>query len=100
MYLRETGWEVVEWIHLVQDRDQWRALVNTVMSLRVTQQAGNIFLSIVTISFSRALLYEVRYINICLILQEDSIYYCYESSVLKHCLRIIWGQAVCPVKNS
>jgi hypothetical protein len=35
MYLRETGWEGVEWMHLAQDRDQWRALVNTVMNLRV-----------------------------------------------------------------
>jgi hypothetical protein len=28
-------WEVVEWIYLAQDRDQWRDLVKTVMSLRV-----------------------------------------------------------------
>jgi hypothetical protein len=35
MDLREIGWEGVEWIHLVQDREQWRALVNMVMNLRV-----------------------------------------------------------------
>jgi hypothetical protein len=35
MYLRETEWEVVNWIHLAQDRDQWRTLMNTVMNLRV-----------------------------------------------------------------
>jgi hypothetical protein len=33
MDLREIGWEVVDWIHLAEDRDQWRALVNTVMDL-------------------------------------------------------------------
>jgi hypothetical protein len=33
--LRETGWDGVDWIELAQDRDQWRALVNTVMNLRV-----------------------------------------------------------------
>jgi hypothetical protein len=32
---RERGWRDMDWIHLVQDRDQWRALVNTVMKLRV-----------------------------------------------------------------
>jgi hypothetical protein len=32
MYLRETGWGSVEWIQLAQDRDRWRALVNTVMN--------------------------------------------------------------------
>jgi hypothetical protein len=33
--LREIGWDGMDWIDLAQDRDQWRALVNTVMSLRV-----------------------------------------------------------------
>jgi hypothetical protein len=35
MVLREIGWDGVDWIELVQDRDQWRALVNTVMDIRV-----------------------------------------------------------------
>jgi hypothetical protein len=33
--LRETGFGDVDWIHLAQDRDRWRALVNTIMNLRV-----------------------------------------------------------------
>jgi hypothetical protein len=32
---REIGWGDVEWIHLAQDRDRWRAVVNAVMNLRV-----------------------------------------------------------------
>jgi hypothetical protein len=32
---RKTGWGSVDWIQLAQDRDRWRALVNTVMNLRV-----------------------------------------------------------------
>jgi hypothetical protein len=35
MDLREFGWGGVEWIHLAQDRDRWRALVNAVMNLQV-----------------------------------------------------------------
>jgi hypothetical protein len=35
MDLREIGWDDMDWIDLAQDRDQWRALVNTVMNLRV-----------------------------------------------------------------
>jgi hypothetical protein len=31
MVLREIGWEGVNWIYLAQVRDQWQALVNTVM---------------------------------------------------------------------
>jgi hypothetical protein len=32
---RETEWEGVEWMQLVQDWDQWRTVVNAVMNLRV-----------------------------------------------------------------
>jgi hypothetical protein len=35
MNLREIGWGGMDWIDLAQDRDQWWALVNTVMNLRV-----------------------------------------------------------------
>jgi hypothetical protein len=33
--LREIGWDGIDWIDLAQNRDQWRALVNTVMNLRI-----------------------------------------------------------------
>jgi hypothetical protein len=33
--LREIGWDGMDWVDLAQDRDQWRALVDTVMNLRV-----------------------------------------------------------------
>jgi hypothetical protein len=33
--LKEISPESVEWMQLAQDRDRWRALVNTVMNLRV-----------------------------------------------------------------
>jgi hypothetical protein len=35
MDLREIDWGDVEWIHLAQDRDRWRAVVNAVTDLRV-----------------------------------------------------------------
>jgi hypothetical protein len=35
MDLREIGWDVMDWIDLAQDTDQWRALVNTVMDIQV-----------------------------------------------------------------
>jgi hypothetical protein len=35
MDLREIGWDVMDWVDLVQNGDQWRAVVNTVMNLRV-----------------------------------------------------------------
>jgi hypothetical protein len=35
MDLREIGWDGLDWVDVAQDRDQWKALVNTVMNLRV-----------------------------------------------------------------
>jgi hypothetical protein len=40
MDLREGGWGVMDWVHLAQDRDQWRALVNMVTKLRVLKMLG------------------------------------------------------------
>jgi hypothetical protein len=39
--LRDMEWDGMDWIELAQDREQWRALVNTVMNLRVLKIAGN-----------------------------------------------------------
>jgi hypothetical protein len=33
--LREIRWDGMDWIDLAQDGDQWRALVKTVINLRV-----------------------------------------------------------------
>jgi hypothetical protein len=35
MDLLEVGWGDMDWIDLAQDRDRWRALVNSVLNLRV-----------------------------------------------------------------
>jgi hypothetical protein len=35
MDIREIRWEVVDWMNLAQERNQRRALVNTVTKLRI-----------------------------------------------------------------
>jgi hypothetical protein len=35
MDLGEMGWDGVDWIDMAQDMDQWRALVNMVLHIRV-----------------------------------------------------------------
>jgi hypothetical protein len=42
--LREVGWAGLNWIDLAEDRNRWRAVVNAVMNVRVTENMGN-FLS-------------------------------------------------------
>jgi hypothetical protein len=40
--LGEVGWGDVDWIGLAKDRNRWRALVNSVLNLRVPRNAGKL----------------------------------------------------------
>jgi hypothetical protein len=42
MYLREIGWGGIDWIDLAQDRNRWRALVNTAMNLGFHKMLRNL----------------------------------------------------------
>jgi hypothetical protein len=53
MDLEEIELDGIDWIDLSRDRDQWRTLVNTVMNLRVLQNAGKSLSGCTIGSFSR-----------------------------------------------
>jgi len=38
--LKGIRWDSMDWIHLSQDRDQWQAVMNTVMNLWVSPNSG------------------------------------------------------------
>jgi hypothetical protein len=53
MALRDIEWDDMDWIDLAQDRDQYRALVNTVINLRVPQNARKFLSGCTSGGFSR-----------------------------------------------
>jgi hypothetical protein len=53
MTYREIGWGAMDSIDLAQDKDQWRALVNTVINLQVPYNVGKFLSSYATGGFSR-----------------------------------------------
>jgi hypothetical protein len=52
--LREIEWDLMDWIDLSQDRDQWRAHVNTVLSLLAPYNFGSFLSSCSTGGLSRS----------------------------------------------
>jgi hypothetical protein len=52
MDLGEVGWGDVDWIGLAKDRNRWRALVNSVLNLRVPWKDGKLSCSLTSSSFS------------------------------------------------
>jgi hypothetical protein len=65
IYIRhkDIGWGGMDWIDTAQDRDLWRALVNTAMNLRAPQNVGKFLSRCTIISFSRRVhLHGVRYL--------------------------------------
>jgi hypothetical protein len=66
VYLKEIGLGGIDLIELAYDRNQWRALVNTVINLRVPYNFGNFLSSCTTGGFStRAQLHGVSYHSRC-----------------------------------
>ena len=53
MDLQEVGGGCGDWMGLAQDRDRWRALVSTVMNLRVPKMCGISCQAAEPVSFSR-----------------------------------------------
>jgi hypothetical protein len=43
MDLKEIGWEIVDWIDLLQERDKWQAVNNAVTNLLVPYNLRNLF---------------------------------------------------------
>jgi hypothetical protein len=54
MDLRDIGLGCVDWIDVVQDRNQWKALVNTVMNLRAPKNITTFLSSCTTCGFSKS----------------------------------------------
>jgi hypothetical protein len=49
MDLTETSCEGMDEIHLAQDRDKWRALLNTIIKIQISKNAGNSLTSSVSV---------------------------------------------------
>jgi hypothetical protein len=62
IHLKGTDYDKIDWIHLAQDREEWRTVLDMVMNLRVIHTVGNFCASCGTISFSRPCSYSQQYV--------------------------------------
>jgi hypothetical protein len=73
--LGEVGWGDMDWIDLAQDRNRWRALVNSVLNLRVPWNTGKVSSGITSSGLSsRAQLHRVIWLHND---KENSLRYLY-----------------------
>jgi hypothetical protein len=64
MHIKGKGWDAADWIRLDQKRDEWWALVNTVMNLQIPQNKGNFWTNGGTVGFSKRTLFHVISLSI------------------------------------
>jgi hypothetical protein len=70
MDLREIVLESMDWIYLAQDRDRWRAFVNTIMNIRIPWNEEHFLASWATVIFSRMIL--LRGISLRLVVRTQA----------------------------
>jgi hypothetical protein len=91
--MEEIGSEGMDWMHLAQVRNQWRALTNTAMNHRIPQKAGNLT-SWVTVSFWRkALPHGVS----CFVSSLGTV--CSNTRPAPHCWPRVVGLQACLVRS-
>ena len=64
MHIKGKGWDVADWIRLDQKRDEWWALVNTVMNLQIPLNKGNFWTNGGTIGFLKRTLFHAISLSI------------------------------------
>jgi hypothetical protein len=68
--VQEVRFTGVECIQLFQDMDQWRALANAAMNLRVLYRVVNLFIDSASIGFSSSLLHRISYMEGSMMLDQ------------------------------
>jgi hypothetical protein len=67
---REIGRGAMDWVHLTQDKDRWKALMNTVINLQVQQNVGKFLGSRAAGGFSRRTQLRIVCVRLCFLITD------------------------------